>query len=92
VACGDGDDGALPAAVEVFAGPAVGYMEIFVHGVSVSLRDGLGKRGECALSRDSRGAQVVPESLMMKRGRNSFLVDGSSAANLSSNPGTKTIR
>jgi hypothetical protein len=43
VACGDGDDGALPAAVEIFAGPAVSYMEILVHGVSVSLWGGLGK-------------------------------------------------
>ena len=29
--------------MEVFAGPAVGYMEIFVQGVSVSLWGGLGK-------------------------------------------------
>jgi hypothetical protein len=30
-------------AVEVFAGPAVGYVEIFIHVASVSLLDGLGK-------------------------------------------------
>ena len=31
MAGGDGDDGCLPGAVEVFAGPAVGYVEVFVH-------------------------------------------------------------
>ena len=32
VACGDGDDGSLPFAVEVFACPAVGHFEVFIHG------------------------------------------------------------
>ena len=36
VACGDGDDGTLPAAVQVLGGPAVGYVEIFVHEDRVS--------------------------------------------------------
>ena len=31
VARGDGDDGSLPAAMEFFAGPAVGHFEIFIH-------------------------------------------------------------
>jgi hypothetical protein len=35
VAGGDGYDVCLPAAVEIFAGPAVGYVEVFVHGFSV---------------------------------------------------------
>ena len=32
VAGGDGDDGSLPFAVKGFAGPAVGYLEVFIHG------------------------------------------------------------
>ena len=32
VAGGDGDDGALPFTVEVFAGPSVSYSEVFIHG------------------------------------------------------------
>jgi len=35
VAGGDGHDVGFPAAVEVFAGPAVGYVEVFVHAFSV---------------------------------------------------------
>ncbi len=32
MAGGDGHDGSLPFAVEIFAGPAVGYLEVFIHG------------------------------------------------------------
>ncbi len=32
MAGGNGNDGALPGAVEVLAGPAVGHGEVFVHG------------------------------------------------------------
>ena len=32
VARRDRDDGSLPFAVEGFAGPAVGYLEVFIHG------------------------------------------------------------
>ena len=45
VAGGDGDDSAFPAAVQVFAGPAVGDVEIFVHTVSLSFRARHGKAG-----------------------------------------------
>ncbi len=31
MAGGDGDDGSLPFAVQVFTGPAVGYLEVFIH-------------------------------------------------------------
>ena len=31
VARRDGDDGSLPGAVELFAGPAVGHFKIFIH-------------------------------------------------------------
>jgi len=31
MAGGDGDDGPLPDAVQLFAGPAVGYFEVFIH-------------------------------------------------------------
>jgi hypothetical protein len=41
----DGHHSALPAAVQVFAGPTVGYVEVFVHGSSLPLRVGLGKVG-----------------------------------------------
>jgi len=32
VAGGDSDNGSLPFAVKDFAGPAVGYLEVFIHG------------------------------------------------------------
>ncbi len=32
VAGGDGNYGSLPDAVEIFASPAVGYFEVFIHG------------------------------------------------------------
>src|SRR5258708_2421152 len=31
MAGGNGDDGSLPFAMQVFAGPAVGYLEVFIH-------------------------------------------------------------
>ena len=41
---GDGDAVGLPTAVQVFAAPAVGYVEIFVHATSVNLWLQEGKR------------------------------------------------
>src|SRR5579863_1973004 len=43
VAGGDGNDVRLPAAVQVFAAPAVGYVEVFVHDFSLSFLPRLGK-------------------------------------------------
>ena len=43
VAGGDGDHGAFPCAVQVFAGPSVGYVEVFVHDISVSFARAMGK-------------------------------------------------
>src|SRR5437764_2376876 len=39
----DGDDGSLPFAVQLFAGPAVGYLEVFIHG-SFSISAGVEAR------------------------------------------------
>src|SRR6202041_1724723 len=36
----DGHHGALPAAGEGFAGPTVGYVEVFIHGSSLPLQVG----------------------------------------------------
>ena len=43
VAGGDGHDGALPAAVKVFAAPAIGDMKVFVHVSSLSFAGRAGK-------------------------------------------------
>jgi len=43
VAGGDGYDIGFPAAVKVFAGPAVGYVKVFVHASSVMVGSDWGK-------------------------------------------------
>src|ERR1700733_3234184 len=42
MAGGDCDDGPLPLAAEVFAGPAVGHSEVFIHGLFQLSSPGLG--------------------------------------------------
>jgi hypothetical protein len=44
VAGGDGDDVRLPLAIEIFAAPAVGYVEFLVHGSRLPFRRAEGKR------------------------------------------------
>ena len=43
MARGDGYDVGFPAAMKIFAGPAVGYVEVFVHDSSVSPERGWGQ-------------------------------------------------
>jgi hypothetical protein len=58
VAGGDGHHGAFPADVQIFAGPAVGYVEIFVH-MWLEYRCGLMGASELAGQRVSESASPV---------------------------------
>lgn len=67
VAGGDGHNVCLPLAGQVFAAPAVGDVEIFVHGVRVSFREGGGQAGVGVRRKDNFVLRAIPPMNPVKR-------------------------